>query len=142
VHTQGFSMTVMGPGRVQLVPAEDLACCSDRVEFVGLRAVLGWPLVWAIELDHPLTDTRQRSGQAASVASGSLHSPAAIAGRRVDVGPLDGFVVAVVVRRELRGCDDAGRLGVQDGGGDPIPVGVDADDVIDKFCKHDVGASS
>jgi hypothetical protein len=33
--------------------------------------------------------------------------------------------------------DDAGGSGVDHGEGDPVPVGIDADDVLDEFCKHE-----
>ena len=55
VHTQGFSVPVMGARCVKPVSAKCFACCSNCVEFGGLGAVLCRPLVWAIELDHPLS---------------------------------------------------------------------------------------
>ena len=37
--------------------------------------------------------------------------------------------------------DDAGAASVQHGEGDPVAVWVDADHVVDEFCKHDGGTS-
>ena len=70
-----------------------------------------------------------------------LDSPRSFAGLGVGVGPAERFVVAVAVRGEPLRCDDAGGVGVNDGGGDPISVGVDANDMVDQFCKHGDGAS-
>ena len=141
VHTQGFSVSVVGAWDVEPVAAERFACGANSVEFVGLGAVLACLLAWPIELDHPLVDSCESGGETAAVARGALDCPRSFTRDGERFGPTDGFVVAGRVGRESFGRDDAGGAGVDDCGGDPVSVGVDADDVIDKFCKHGDGAS-
>ena len=57
------------------------------------------------------------------------------------VNERDGLVVAVLGRWEAALGDDAGAAGVEHGEGDPVAVGVDADHMIDEFCKHGSGTS-
>ena len=59
----------------------------------------------------------------------------------VAVDDHDGFVVAVRGRWEAAFGDDAGAARVEHGEGDPVAVGIDADHVIDEFCKHVSGTS-
>jgi|GEM_PF-5037778 len=141
VHTQGFSVSVVGAWGVEPVAAECLASVANCVEFVGLGAVLAGFLAWPIELDHPLTDTAKGSGKAAAIACGPLDGPCSFTRNGEPLCPSDGFVVADRISRESFGCNDAGGVCIDDRGGDPISVWVDADDVIDKFCKHGVCAS-
>jgi hypothetical protein len=59
----------------------------------------------------------------------------------VTVDDHDGVVVAIPGRWEAALGDDAGASGVEHGEGDPVAVGVDADHVMDEFCKHVAGTS-
>ena len=52
-----------------------------------------------------------------------------------------GVVVAVSGRWEAVLGDDAGAARVEHGEGDPVPVGIDADHMVDEFCEHGGGTS-
>lgn len=53
----------------------------------------------------------------------------------------DGFVIAVRGRWEAPLRNDAGAACVEHGEGDPVAVRVDADHVVNEFCKHVSGTS-
>ncbi len=59
----------------------------------------------------------------------------------VAVDERDGLVVAVLGRREAALGNNAGATRVEHGEGDPVAVGIDADHMVDEFCKHDGGTS-
>ena len=61
VHTQGFSMLIMGAWNVEPVAAKCFAGGAHGVEFVGLGAVLAGLFAWPIELDHPPTHRHERA---------------------------------------------------------------------------------
>jgi hypothetical protein len=137
VHTQRFSMPVVSAWDGEPVAAKCLAGGANCVEFVGLGAVLAGFLAGTIELDHPLTSTRQCSCETTAVARGALDGPRSLTRVGVCFGPADCFVVAGRISPESFGRDHAAGVGVDDRGGDPVAVGIDADVVIDKFCKHE-----
>jgi len=54
----------------------------------------------------------------------------------VAVNERNGIVVAALGRWETILGDDAGAAGVKHREGDPVAVGIDADDMINEFCEH------
>ncbi len=141
MHSQGFAVAVVGAWGVERVTTDDLASGADGVELVGLAAVFARLLACPVELDDPFVGAGESCGESAPEARSALDRPDSFAGRGVLFGPGDGVVIAGSVGAELSGVDDTGGRGVDDRGGDPVFVGVDADDVVDQFCKRDVGAS-
>jgi len=59
----------------------------------------------------------------------------------VAINERDRFVIAVLGRWEAALGDDTGTAGIEHREGDPVPVRVDADHVIDEFCEHGSGTS-
>jgi hypothetical protein len=55
----------------------------------------------------------------------------------VGIGPLHGVAVAATVGGEPLGGYHPRRARLDQRDGDPVPVGVDPDDMVDQFCKHD-----
>lgn len=78
----------------------------------------------------------QHDGEAPAVAGGAFDDPGPFGLGAVAVDELDGLAVAAAGRREATLGDDTGRAGIDNGEGDPIAVGIDADHVMDEFCKH------
>jgi hypothetical protein len=59
----------------------------------------------------------------------------------VAVNEVDRLVVAITRRREAALGDDAGAARIEHRKSDPVPVRIDADHMVDQFCKHDSGTS-
>jgi hypothetical protein len=76
-----------------------------------------------------------------SVAGRAFDDPGPFGVDAVAIDQLDGVAVAVCGGWEPAFGEHARRAGVDDREGDPIAVGIDADDVMDEFCKHDGGTS-
>ena len=140
MDTDRFADAVVGSRDAEPLAAEHLAGGADGVQGVGLRAVFGLA-GRPVELDDPLAVPFERHGETAAVAGGALDDPGPFAVDAVAVNEVDGVVVAVAGRWEAALGDDAGGAGVEHREGDPVAVGVDADHVIDEFCKHGGGTS-
>src|SRR5215203_1087722 len=80
---------------------------------------------------------RQSGAQATPVAARALDHPRPFGLAAVGVDEIDGVVIAVAGRREAALGNDAGAGGVEHSESDPVSVGVDADHVMDEFCKHE-----
>lgn len=140
MHADRVTHPVMGSWDAQPVRPEGLAGGADGVESVGLGAVFGLA-GRAIELDHPPPEMAQHDGQAAAEAGRAFDDPGPFGVHAVAIDQLDGVSIAVCGGWEPALGEHAGRAGVDDGEGDPIAVGIDADHVMDEFCKHDGGTS-
>ena len=102
---------------------------ADRIERIGLRAVAACGPLRAVQLDDDLRALQQVTAQAGAVAAGPFDGPGSQ--RRVVVGELHQFGVALGCRLDGDLIQDATGRGVQDGRGVGVDVGVDADDDID-----------
>ena len=140
VHPDRFADTVVSSRDAEPLTAEHLAGGADGVQRVGLRAVFGLA-GRPVELDDPLAVSIERDGEATPVAGGALDHPGPLTVNAVAVDEHDGLVVAVLGRWEAALGDDAGAAGVEHREGDPVAVGVDADHMVDEFCKHGGGTS-
>ena len=94
-----------------------------------------------VELDHPLAVSFERDGETAPEPGGSFDDPGPLAVDTAAVRKRDGLLVAVLGRREPALRNHAGAARFKHGEGDPVPIGIDADHMIDEFCKHDHGTS-
>ena len=140
MNTDRFACALVSSRDTEPLAAEHLTGCADGVQGVGLRAIFrlaGRP----VELDDPLAVPFQRDGETMPVAGGALDHPGPLAVDTMAVNERDGLVVAVLGGWEAALGDDASTGGVEHGEGDPVPVGIDADHVVDEFCKHDGGTS-
>src|SRR5829696_145503 len=135
MNADRLTETLVSSRDAEPLAAEHLASGTDSVEGVRLRAVLrlaGRP----VELDDPLAGAFERHGEAAPVAGGALDDPGPLAVDAVAVNERDRVVVTVSRCWEAALGDDAGAGGVEHRQGDPVAVGVDADHMVDEFCKH------
>ena len=125
-----------GAGLGQLLATQELAGCPDRVELVGLGAVIRRAGLGATELEHPLAGALQRRAQPGAIGPGSLDRPHPALGNRLGIGPLQRRRVAGRRRRERRLGMHAAGLRVNQRHREPITIRVDPDDVIHHLCQH------
>jgi hypothetical protein len=138
VNTDRLTNALVSSRDAEPLAAEHLASGANRVKGVGLGAVLGLA-GRPVELDDPLAAPVEGDGEPTPVAGRAFDHPGPLAVDAVGVNKRDGFVVTVPRSWEAALGDDASAASIDNGEGDPVAVGIDADHVIDKFCKHDGG---
>jgi hypothetical protein len=111
-------------------------CRPDGVELIGLGAVLGRLRGGTVDLDDDLAVAAQRHGCPGPVAAGAFDGPQARVASGVVVSPGDESPVAVGVGRESAAGNDAGGRFLNDGGGDPVAIGINTNDVDDLVMKQ------
>jgi hypothetical protein len=127
-HAEGLSVATLARAG-QVLTTERLAAGADRVQRVALGTVAAWWSLGPVDLGHPLAITEEEAGQPGAVAAAALQRPAAAAGRML-ADKAHQLLVAGLVARDLELGDHA-AVGVQDGGGVGVAVGVDPDDMVD-----------
>ena len=138
MNTDRLASSLVGARFAEAITSECLARRPHGIEVIGLGAVFGLA-GRPVELDHPLAQPRQRDAETAPVAGGALDRPRPFGVDAVAVDELDGLGVANSGRREPVVCRDTRRVSIDDGEGDPVAIGIDADHMMDEFCKHERG---
>jgi hypothetical protein len=127
-HRQRLTVAATARGS-ELGAGEGLAGGTDRVQWVGLRAVASLGPLWSVELDHDLLAPFEVSCQSGAVAPGALDRPRPQ--HRVLVGELNelGISISAGFDSDLSKHPAGPRVDRSRGVG--VDMGVNADDDID-----------
>jgi hypothetical protein len=124
----------------EVVAGEGFAAGSDRVQGVALGPVTASGPRGPVDLDHPLALVDQEPGQPGSIAAGAFQGPHPPTWS-LGVGQLEQAGVAGPVAWHLQGGPDP-AVGVKQGRGVAVAVGVDPDDGVDLALEHGHGGCS
>ncbi len=141
MYADRFAHPGVSPRLSETLTSERLASGPDGIKGVGLGAVLGGFAFGPVEFDDPFAATLNEDAETASIAGGALDDPRPLRRHAGRVGPEHSVAIAVIRRREPFGGQDSRCSCFDRGDGDPVSIGVDADDMVDEFCKHDDGTS-
>ena len=114
--------------RGEVVAGQGFAAGPDRVQHVAVGPVAAPGPLGPVDLDHPLALVDQKPGQPGPITPGSFQGPDPPAGG-LELGQPEQPGMAGLVAWHLQGGPDP-AVGVQQGRGVAVAVGVDPDDGV------------
>jgi len=115
-------------------------CSPDRVQHVVFAAQPPLGSWCAAELKHRLATTGKETGKAGAVTAGPLDRPGAAAGR-VPLSEAKQLAIAAGARRGRAASNDSARRRRHHRHHVLVAVSVDAEHVVQHFCKHQTRSS-